>query len=115
MDDISLLLKLRRIAVILTFLIILIVSAVTLIRFNSDYTSSIDNATSGYITKKEVIPARASSFIFFRYHDTEYRIYINFNYKDIFGIDRQGSKYFSVSETEYQQYHVGDFFDVSFI
>lgn len=115
MDDVTLVLKLRKIMTILTFLTVLLVAAVTIFRFSFSYINSKQNITSGYITKKEIIPAKATSFIFFHYSYTEYRIYINFEYEGIFGESLQGSKYFSVDESVYQQYHVGDLFDVSYI
>lgn len=115
MDDVTLILKLRKIMTILTFFVVFLMSVVSLIRSTISYINSKENITSGYIAKKEIIPAKVSSFIFFHYSDTEYRIYINFDYEGIFGETLQGSKYFSVDESVYQQYHVGDLFDVSFI
>lgn len=115
MDDLTLVLKLRKILTIFAFLAVLFAAAVTILRFSTGYIYSSESISSGYITKKEIIPAKATSFIFFHYSDTEYRIYINFEYEGIFGEFLQGSKYFSVDESVYQQYHVGDFFDVSYI
>lgn len=113
MDDIILIRNIRNLCLGITIAVVLLVLSTSTFRAISLHEQAEKGTVTGYITKKEVIPAYAFSFIFFRYSDTEYRIYIDYEYEGIFGESVSASKYFSVDEATYQQYHVGDYFDAS--